>query len=99
MGKKIGEFWGNGPKWARILFWIFLGLSTALIIASWFVPPVGEINSSVLAAVGEVMGFASLGVGFECIFEGMNVTLKKGNTTISVARDADCTCETKTKGK
>lgn len=97
MGKQIKEYWTNGPRWARVLFWIFLGISTILIIASWFVPPVGEINSSVLAAVGEMMGFASLGVGFECIFEGMNVTLKRGDTSINVSHDVDCNCETKKK--
>lgn len=95
MGKKIKEYWGNSPKWARILFWIFLGLSTVLVVASWFVPPVGEINSSVLAAVGEIMGFASLGVGFECIFAGMDVTLQKGDTKINVSHDSNCSCEVK----
>ena len=94
MGKKIKEYWGNSPKWSRVLFWIFLGISAALIVASWFVPPMGIVDSSVLAAVGELQGFASLGVGFECIFAGMDVTLQKGDTKINVSYDADCTCET-----
>ena len=86
MADKIKNYWGNSPKWARILFWIFLGLSAMLIVASWFAPPVGEINSSVLAAVGELQGFASLGVGFECVFAGMDVTLSKGDTKINVSK-------------
>lgn len=90
MGKKIKEYWGNSPKWARILFWIFLGISTILIIGSFFVPPMGTIDSSVLQGVGEIQGFASLGVGFECILEGMNVTLQKGDTTINVSRNENC---------
>lgn len=90
MGKKIKEYWGSSPKWARILFWIFLGISTILIIGSFFVPPMGKIDPSVLQGVGEIQGFASLGVGFECILEGMNVTLQKGDTTINVSRNENC---------
>ena len=90
MSKKIKEYWGNSPKQARILFWIFLGISTILIIGSFFVPPMGKIDPSVLQGVGEIQGFASLGVGFECILEGMNVTLQKGDTTINVSRNENC---------
>lgn len=84
---KLKEYWGNNPKWARILFWVFLGISASLIIGSFFVPPMGVIDSSVLSAVGELQGFAALGVGFECIFTGMNVSLEKGDTKINVSRE------------
>ena len=82
---KLKEYWGNSPKWARILFWVFLTVSAGLIIGSFFVPPMGKIDSSVLEAVGELQGFAALGVGFECIFTGMSVSLQKGDTTIQVS--------------
>jgi hypothetical protein len=84
---KLKEYWGNSPKWARILFWVFLGISTALIVGSFFVPPMGSIDPSVLQAVGEIQGFAALGVGFECIFTGMNVSLEKGDTKINVSSE------------
>jgi hypothetical protein len=45
---KIREYWGNSPKGSRILFWIFLGISAGLIIGSFFVPPMGIVDSSVL---------------------------------------------------
>ena len=90
MSKRIKEHWGNSPKWARILFWIFLGISTILIIGSFFVPPIGKIDPSVLQGVGEIQGFASLGIGFECILEGMNVTLQKGDTKINVSHNENC---------
>ena len=85
MAEKIKRYWVNGPKIARIAFWIFLSIGVGLIIGSFFAPPVGEINSSVLAGVGEIQGFASLGVGFECIFQGMAVTLKTGDTEVNVS--------------
>lgn len=87
---ELKKYWGNSPRWARILFWVFLGISTILIIGSFFVPPMGTIDPSVLQGVGEIQGFASLGVGFECILEGMNVTLQKGDTTINVSRNENC---------
>lgn len=86
MADKIKKYWGNGPKWARVLFWVFLGISAALIIGSFFVPPMGIIDSSVLKAVGELQGFAALGDGLECIHAGMDVTLQKGDTTINVSQ-------------
>ena len=95
MGKKIKEYWKNGPFWAKILFWVFLTIGAALIIASWFVPPMGVIDGSVLAAFGEIQGFASLGLGFEAIYEGMNVTLSKGDTRIDVSREENCSCDVK----
>lgn len=48
MGKRIKEYWSNSPKWARILFWVFLGISTILIIGSFIIPPMGKIDPSVL---------------------------------------------------
>lgn len=54
MGKRIKEYWDNSHKWARILFWIFLGLSACLVTGSFFIPPMGSIDSSVLKAVGEL---------------------------------------------
>ena len=84
---ELRKYWNNSPKWARILFWVFLTISTGLIIGSFFVPPMGVIDSSILQAVGEVQGFAALGVGFECVFTGMSVSLQKGDTTINVSRE------------
>jgi len=41
------------------------------------------------------MGFASLGVGFECVFAGFEVTLSKGDVSINVTHDNDCECKVK----
>lgn len=60
-------------------------------MASWFVPPMGVIDSSVLAAFGEIQGFAGLGVGFECIFRGMDVKWSKGDTEIVINNNHEST--------
>lgn len=87
--KNFKEYWNNSPYITRVLFWVLLVLGVAFIIASWFVPPMGVIDSSVLAAFGEIQGFASIGVGLDCLFRGMNITMKKGDTEISVEQNTN----------
>ena len=45
---KLKKYWDNGPKWARVLFWVFLSIGVGLMIGSFFVPPVGVIDPSIL---------------------------------------------------
>ena len=45
---RMKEYWKNSPKTARVLFWVFLGISAGLIVGSFFVPPMGVIDASVL---------------------------------------------------
>lgn len=82
--EKVKDYFNAAPKWSRISFWTLLGVSVILVVASFLIPPKGVIDPSVLAAVGEIMGFGSLGLGFECIFCGMDVKMSKGDTTIEV---------------
>jgi len=85
--KDIKEYWLNSPLIARICFWILLFIGVAFLISSFVLPPLGVIDNSVLAALGEVQGFASIGLGFECIFKGKTVKMSKGNTTIEVNKN------------
>lgn len=82
--KPLKEIWNNSNKVARLLFWITLFVGVCLIVVSFVLPPTGVIDNTVILAVGEIMGFASLGVGFECIFEGFNVKMSHNNTTFEV---------------
>jgi len=86
---EIKSYWSNAPKFARILFWVLLFIGAGFVIGSFFIPPMGVIDSSVLAAFGEMQGFASLGVGFECVYLGMEVKLQKGDTEIIVHQQHD----------
>lgn len=49
----------------RTLIWLTMGVNVALVIASFILPPMGQIDSSVLTAVGEIGGFATVFVGIE----------------------------------
>lgn len=73
--KAIDKNWG---------FWIFAIASILLIVISFFMPPMGEIAPSVIKAVGELFGFASLWTIVHGIDRGCDVALKHNNTEIDI---------------
>lgn len=86
MADEIKEIWANMHRWT---FVVCLALSIGLIIGSWFVPPRAVIDASVLAAVGEIFGFAALATVIQAIDKGHKATITKGDTTLTVGKDAD----------
>lgn len=85
MADEIKEIWANMHRWTFI---VCLTLSIGLIIGSWFVPPRAVIDASVLAAVGEIFGFAALATLIQAIDKGHKATITKGNTSLTVGKDA-----------
>lgn len=65
-------------------FWIFAIASILLIAISFFMPPMGEIAPSVIKAVGELFGFASLWTIVHGIDRGCDVALKHNDTEIKI---------------
>lgn len=65
-------------------FYIFSVLAIGLIIASFIVPPLGLIDPSVLAAVGEIFAFAALGTVIKAIDAGIDAKVEHNGTTITV---------------
>jgi hypothetical protein len=60
-----------------------------LIIAGFIMPPQGEIDGSVLTAVGELILFPSLAFGFRAIMAGMELHITKGDTHIEISKEDD----------
>lgn len=88
MPKQVKEAYENYIEhntWFKVLS----VCAIALIIASFIVPPLGIIDSSVLAAVGEIFGFAALWTLIKAIDKGKVATISHNNTTISVGKDKD----------
>lgn len=75
-------------KLAKVVFWICLVTSIGLLVGSFFCPPMGVIDGSVLKAVGELFGFATLGM-VPTIVKGRSVELTHGNTKLSLGDDDD----------
>ena len=73
-------------KVAKVAFLICLLTSIGLMVGSFFCPPMGVIDGSVLKAVGELFGFATLPTIWT-IAKGRTVTLNHGNTSISLGDD------------
>ena len=74
----------NVTKTTTILLWIFALSAIGLFIASFCVPPTGEIDPSVLKGAAIIFGFATLAEAREAIREGLGVKLTHGQTTIEV---------------
>lgn len=67
-----------------VLLWVFSLSALGLFIASFLVPPMGEISPSVLKAGAEIFAIMALLEAREAIIEGMGVKLTHGQTTIEV---------------
>lgn len=71
----------------KVVFWVCLIVSLVLIIFGFVVPPMGTIDPSVLTAVGEIFGFATLGVVADAIKKGYDAKIKKGEMEINITND------------
>lgn len=71
-----------------IALWSFSVVAVALLIASFIVPPTGQIDPSVLKAGSLLFAFAALFEIREAIAEGLGVKLTHGDTTV-VVHDMD----------
>lgn len=71
-----------------VALWVCLLASIGLLVASFFVPPMGEISPSVLKAGSLLFGFAALMEAREAILEGFGIKLVHGSTSVEV-KDQD----------
>ena len=71
----VGNFW----------FHIFAIFSMVLITASFICPPLAVIDSSVLAAVGEVFAFAALWTLIKAMDEGHTATITNKDITLTIS--------------
>ena len=74
-----------GDRHWKLVFWVSLVLSAVLIVVSFFVPPRGVVDGSVLAAVGEIFAFPTLYSVYGIVTSGREVTFRKGNMEVSTA--------------
>ena len=84
MRKILKETWESNI-WMRIL----TISSILLIIASFFIPPLGIIDGSILAAVGELEVFGVLWIVFHAIEKGTAASFKKGDVEVEIKEKED----------
>lgn len=68
-------------NWA---FWLCLLVSIFLIVTSFFIPPKAVIDGSILAAVGELFGFAALANISAAIAKGIDAKVEHNGTSITI---------------
>lgn len=76
----------RGAMHRNTWFYFFSGIAIILIIASWCVPPMGVIDGSVLAAVGEIFAFAALGAVIKAIDKGLDAKVTHGQTSVTIGQ-------------
>lgn len=78
---------------AKILAAVLAAISALLIVGSFFVPPMGFIDPSVMAAVGELLAWGALFMAWEAIDRGIDAKLTHGDSSIEFnnpdKKDAD----------
>ena len=83
------RFWNNCLR-DNVFFWTFALAGLFLIIASFILPPMGVIDNSVLAAVGELDGVIALGAVIKAIDNGVDTTFSHNGTSVTVShKDED----------
>ena len=73
-----------------MFFWTFAIAGLLLIVASFILPPMGIVDNSVLAAVGELDGVIALGAVIKAIDRGVDATFQHNNTSVTITnKDED----------
>ena len=81
--KRMKKFYHNFLR-DNSYFWFFGGISVILIVLSFFIPPLAVVDGSVLAAAGELFGFAALGAVVHSIDKGKTASVSHGETTLTI---------------
>ena len=85
---KFRAFTRNVRPCTTIGLWFCTIAAVGLFAASFFMPPTGQIDPSVLKAAGYSFAFAGLYEFREAVLEGLGVKLTHGDTTIEI-KDQD----------
>jgi len=67
------------------VFYITFVLSVLLIVGGFLVPPVGQIDGSVLTAVGLLLMFAAIDRVPEAVKAGRSIRISKGDFSVEAS--------------
>lgn len=68
----------------KIVAIILATIAVGLLIGSFFMPPQGKIDGSVLSGVGEIIGIIAIFFAWEAVDKGIDAKVTHGNTTIEL---------------
>lgn len=90
--KKFRDFWNICKQNGAVGGWICLLSALFLLIGAALTPPYFIVDSSILAAVGEVFAFFTvlkLPNIIQSVKDGKSIRLQHNDTTIEVSSDKD----------
>ena len=70
-------------------FHFFSIAALILIVAGFIVPPTGQIDNSVLIAVGELNGTLAIGAVIKAIDKGRSASIKHNGTELDITGNED----------
>lgn len=78
---------GCSHSHTKIAVIVLTVLAVALLTTSFFVPPMGMIDGSVLAATGEIFAFASLLTAVYGIEHGVSAKVEHKGTSLTIDKE------------
>lgn len=85
MGSKARAFISENPVFFRWCFGIAFATSLSLFVGGFFVPPMGQIDGSVLKAGGILLAFGVAAMLPEILRSGRQATFKHGDTSVTLS--------------
>lgn len=82
------EFYKNYLQ-SNLFFWIFSIIGMVMMIAGFILPPMGQIDNSVLVGVGEINGLIAIGAVIKAIDRGSSASIKHNGTELTVNKEED----------
>ena len=73
----------------RHIFWTCLVSAILMLAISFFLPPTGKIDPTVLQGCAILMGFSVIGILPECLRLSKDITVKKGDLEVSLSEGND----------
>ena len=71
-------------------FFIFFSIAALILIVAGFIaPPIGQIDGSILIAVGELNGTLAIGAVIKSIDKGRSASIKYNGTELDINGDKD----------
>ena len=77
------------PQADKSIFYICLALAAGLFIGSFFCPPVGAIDDSILKAGAILLAMQALGIVGQNLALGKGVIFRKNDLEVKVGDDED----------
>ena len=83
----------NKVKTTKVFTIALAIIATLLIVAGFFVPPMGIIDGSVMQGAGEIIGmitiFSAWDLISEAIHKGIEASFRRGDTSIEISKNEE----------